>query len=51
MSDNAESAYFNLNFGNGIHDAVIRSGILDDDEMDGTDDSPLDKCIHIRGWM
>ena len=48
MSDNAESAYFNLNFGNGIHDAVIRSGILDDDEMDGTDDGPLDKYTYPR---
>ena len=48
MSDNAESPYFNLNFGNGIHDAVIRSGILDDDEWDGTDDGPLDKYTYPR---
>ena len=48
MSDNAESEHFNINFGNGVHDAIIRSGILDDDEMNGTGDGPLDKYTYPR---
>ena len=45
MSDNSESPHFRLNFGDGLINAVIRSGILNEDEIHVVESGPLDKCF------